>query len=66
MNFFDGEGGHFTSDSKWWIFLAASIPLTLLVVGSWSAWMLWKRRKADGEGYTGEIPAGEEPQRGLE
>ena len=50
MNFFDGENGHFQSDGKWWIFLAVSIPLTLIVVGSWFGWILYKRRKAEGNG----------------
>lgn len=67
MNFFDGENGHFSSDGRWWIFLAVSIPLTLIVVGSWFAWIFWKGRQAEGNGYNGdsdennnEIPAGRE------
>jgi hypothetical protein len=67
MNFFDGENGQFSSDGKWWIFLAVTIPLTLIVVGFWFAWILWKRRQADGNGDNGcndessnEVPAGRE------
>ncbi|KAK2761198.1 hypothetical protein FQN54_001719 [Arachnomyces sp. PD_36] len=53
MNFFDGENGHFRSDGKWWIFLAVTIPLTIIVVGSWFAWVFWKRRRAEGGGDDG-------------
>lgn len=64
MNFFDGEGGHFSSDGRWWVFFVVSIPLTLIVVGSWFGWIFWKRRQAEGNGNNGggdqnnDIPVG--------
>jgi len=45
MNVFDSTTGNFVVDPKWWLFPAITIPLTLLVIGCWFGWILWKRQK---------------------
>jgi hypothetical protein len=47
-NFFDfGEQGLAVSD-KWWVLLAAAIPLTILVFIVWWAWVLARIQKQKG------------------
>jgi len=45
MNFFNSDGAHFAVNEKWWIFVAATMPLTGLVFGVWYLWLRVERMK---------------------
>lgn len=48
MVFFTTEsssGSGFRVNSLWWIYLAVTIPLTMLTVGVWLGWLWWVRRR---------------------
>ncbi|KAL8871664.1 MAG: hypothetical protein Q9174_002554 [Haloplaca sp. 1 TL-2023] len=48
MVFFTTDGSSpagFRVNSYWWMYLAATIPLTLLTVGTWLGWLRWVRWK---------------------
>ncbi|KAL8768952.1 MAG: hypothetical protein Q9194_005578 [Teloschistes cf. exilis] len=38
MAFFNGQGGSLTVTSNWWIFLAITIPMTLMLLLIWLRW----------------------------
>ncbi|KAL9582173.1 MAG: hypothetical protein Q9203_005608 [Teloschistes exilis] len=38
MAFFNGQGGSLTVTSNWWIFLATTIPMTLMLLLIWLRW----------------------------
>ena len=41
----DQPDSHSLTSRYFWVYWALSIPLTLLTVGVWLAWMRWQRRK---------------------
>jgi hypothetical protein len=45
MNFFHTEGNSFVVNDKWWIFVAFTVPLTLLVFCVWFWWLRMERLK---------------------
>ena len=38
MTFFDSADGSFFVLKKWWLYLAITVPLTLVTVGVWWSW----------------------------
>lgn len=51
MNFFNGEDNTFKVNHLWWVYLVATIPLTLVVLGAWYLWIRRERarRRAEDE-----------------
>lgn len=49
MNFFNGEGNTFKVNHLWWVYLVATIPLTLIVLGAWYWWVCRERAKRRAE-----------------
>ncbi len=45
MSFFNAQGGKFTIASEWWISLAVTIPLTIVVVVFWWLWEVFAIKK---------------------
>ncbi|KAL8745835.1 MAG: hypothetical protein Q9190_002064 [Brigantiaea leucoxantha] len=37
-----GAETRFSVNSKWWIYLSATIPLTMVTVAVWLGWVKWK------------------------
>ena len=36
--------------SQWWLYLAVTVPLTIIVFGSWVVWLQWRMRvKREGD-----------------
>lgn len=38
MAFFNGQGGYLSVTSNWWIFLATTVPMTLMLFLFWLRW----------------------------
>lgn len=51
MTFFDSAGGSFFVLKKWWLYLAITVPLTLLTVGIWWSWEIISNWVADFSQY---------------
>ena len=47
MAFFDSENGSFFVLKKWWLYLAITVPLTLVTVGLWRFWETIKDRAGE-------------------
>ena len=38
MAFFNGQGGVLTVTADWWLFLAATLPITVILFMVWASW----------------------------
>ena len=38
MNFFDYSAGSIHVSGRWWLYVAITIPMTILTIGTWWAW----------------------------
>lgn len=32
---------------EWWLYLAVTLPFTVVVLGTWNGWLWWKERSVD-------------------
>ena len=39
----DGPEPRLTVNEHWWLYIAVTVPLTVLVLAVWLGWMRWKR-----------------------
>jgi len=51
MGFFqfhqDKNHVHVSVAPEWWLYLAVTLPLTVVILGAWNGWLWWKERSVD-------------------
>lgn len=40
------KSGHLSVASEWWLYLAVTLPLTVVVLGLWNGWVWWKEKNS--------------------
>ena len=63
MNFFDYSTGSIHVSARWWLYVAITVPMTVLTIGTWWAWTyvsslarfaIWgRKRRRSAEGNSG-------------